>query len=95
MAEPIKLTRIPALKTVAEFRAHVTSLGIDLPCDDAIATGNTSPLAQPLAGEAINGKRMGNRYAIHPMEGWTAPPAAVLPRTSCGAGADSARAAPS
>ncbi len=70
MAEPIKLTRIPALKTVAEFRAHVTSLGIDLPCDDAIATGNTSPLAQPLAGEAINGKRMGNRYAIHPMEGW-------------------------
>ena len=70
MAEPIKLTRIPALKTVAEFRAHVASLGIDLPCEDAIATGSTSPLAQPLTGVSINGKRIGNRYAIHPMEGW-------------------------
>ena len=70
MAEPIKLTRIPALKTVAEFRAHVASLGLDLPCEDAVATGSTSPLAQPLAGISINGKRIGNRYAIHPMEGW-------------------------
>ena len=70
MAEPIKLTRIPALKTVAEFRAHVASLGIDLPCEDTIATGPASPLAQPLRGISINGKRIGNRYAVHPMEGW-------------------------
>ncbi len=70
MAEPIKLTRIPALKTVAEFRAHVASLGIDLPCEDTIATGPASPLAQPLRGSSINGKRIGNRYAVHPMEGW-------------------------
>jgi NADPH2 dehydrogenase len=70
MAESIKLTRIPALKTVAEFRAHVASLGIDLPCEDAIATGSASPLAQPLADISINGKRIGNRCAIQPMEGW-------------------------
>jgi 2,4-dienoyl-CoA reductase-like NADH-dependent reductase (Old Yellow Enzyme family) len=70
MAEPLKLIRIPALKTVAEFRAHVASLGIDLPCEDAIATGSTSPLAQPLTRVTINGKCIGNRYAIHPMEGW-------------------------
>ena len=74
MAEPIKLTRIPTLKTVAEFRAHVASLGIDLPCEDAIAIGSASPLAQPLDGASVNGKRIGNRCAIHPMEGWDGTP---------------------
>ncbi len=70
MAEPFKLTRIPSLKTVDEFRRHIASLGIDLPCEDQIATGNSSPLTQPIDGVTINGKRIGNRWAIHPMEGW-------------------------
>lgn len=67
---PFKLTRIPSLKTVADFRHHLASLGLDLPCDDAIAVGQNSPLAQPAAQAAINGKTIGNRIAIHPMEGW-------------------------
>ena len=70
MAEPFKLTRIPSLKTVEEFRNHVASLGLDLPCEDEIATGQASPLAQAVEGVTINGKRIGNRWAIHPMEGW-------------------------
>jgi len=70
MSEPFKLTRLPSLKTVEEFRRHVASLGIDLPCEDQIATGNSSPLTQPIDGVTINGKRIGNRWAIHPMEGW-------------------------
>jgi len=70
MAEPAKLVRIPTLKTVAEFRRHVTQLGIDLPCDDSIITGAGSPLAQPIGRALINGKRIGNRYAVQPMEGW-------------------------
>src|SRR2546426_6945392 len=70
MAEPFKLTRIPSLKTVAEFRAHTTALGLDLPCEDAIATGSSSPLTQPVTNVALNGKTIGNRWAIHPMEGW-------------------------
>jgi 2,4-dienoyl-CoA reductase-like NADH-dependent reductase (Old Yellow Enzyme family) len=74
MAEPLKLTRIPSLKTVADFRAHAASLGIDLPCEDAIATGLASPLAQPLRAVSINGKHLGNRYAVQPMEGWDATP---------------------
>ena len=45
-------------------------LGIDLPCEDTIATGSASPLAQPLTDISINGKRIGNRYAVQPMEGW-------------------------
>ena len=70
MAEAFKLTRIPTLKTVADFRAHVTSLGVELPCEDAICTRETSPLCQPVAGARINGKQIGNRWAIQPMEGW-------------------------
>ncbi|MSU21195.1 MAG: NADH:flavin oxidoreductase [Pedosphaera sp.] len=70
MAEPFKLTRIPTLKTVAEFRQHVAALGLDLPCEDSIVTGAMSPLAQPVSSVAINGKTLGNRYAVQPMEGW-------------------------
>ncbi len=70
MAEPFKLTRIPTLKTVADFRAHIAALGLDLPCEDQIVAGGDSPLAQAIEGVTINGKRIGNRWAIHPMEGW-------------------------
>jgi NADPH2 dehydrogenase len=70
MSEPFKLTRVAALKTVADFRAHVAALGLELPCEDQIVAGNDSPLAQAIDGVTINGKRIGNRWAIHPMEGW-------------------------
>jgi len=70
MSEPFKLTRIPSLKTVEDFRQHVASLGLDLPCEDAIVCGPESPLAQPLPGILVNGKRIGNRWAVQPMEGW-------------------------
>jgi 2,4-dienoyl-CoA reductase-like NADH-dependent reductase (Old Yellow Enzyme family) len=70
MSEPFKLTRIPSLKTVENFRQHVASLGLDLPCEDAIVCGPESPLAQPLPGILVNGKRIGNRWAVQPMEGW-------------------------
>lgn len=72
MSEPFKLTRIPTLKTVADFRRHVASLNIDLPCEDAIVSGPESPLAQPIPGVTINGKTIKNRWAIQPMEGWDA-----------------------
>ncbi|MBI4658471.1 MAG: NADH:flavin oxidoreductase [Verrucomicrobia bacterium] len=67
---PLKLVRIPTLKTVADFRAHVASLGVDLPCEDNIQSGSASPLASAITSVAVNGKRIGNRYAIQPMEGW-------------------------
>src|SRR6478752_1823670 len=70
MPEPTKLVRIPSLKTVADFRHHVASLGLDLPCDDSILTGANSPLSQPVAQVEINRKQIGNRFAIQPMEGW-------------------------
>jgi NADPH2 dehydrogenase len=66
----LKLVRIPSLKTVVDFREHTRSLGIDLPCDDEILTAASSPLAQSIDTVRINGKRIGNRYAVQPMEGW-------------------------
>ena len=70
MAEPFKLTRIPSLKGVEEFRSHCASLGIEIPSDDGIAVGADSPLLRPIENVTINGKQIGNRFAIQPMEGW-------------------------
>lgn len=70
MSEPFKLVRVPSLKTVGEFRAHLQTLGVDLPVDETVTTGPDSPLARPVERSLINGKQLENRIAIHPMEGW-------------------------
>lgn len=75
MSEPARYPRVASFKTAAAFRAHLAALGVDLPCDDEILTGGASPLAQPVEGPAINGKRLANRWAIQPMEGWDGTPA--------------------
>ena len=67
---PYKLTRIPTLKSVTDFRNHLATLQLEIPCDSSIETGATSPLAQPVSQNQINGRKIGNRIAIQPMEGW-------------------------
>jgi NADPH2 dehydrogenase len=64
------LVRVPALKSVENFRKHLASLGAELPCDERIETSVSSPLAQPIRNISINGKTIGNRFAVQPMEGW-------------------------
>ena len=64
------LVRIASLKTVDDFRRHVNTLGIELPCEEEIVPGPNSPLSQPIPRVSINGKSIGNRYAVQPMEGW-------------------------
>ena len=60
--------RIPALKSVDEFRAALASLGLELPVDDRpLSAAEGSPLADPLFAGPL---RIGNRWCIHPMEGW-------------------------
>ena len=56
---------VGGMRTVASFKEHLASLGLSIPCDDAITPGGV--LAQPID---FNGKRIGNRFCIHPMEGW-------------------------
>ena len=60
-------TKIKSLQNPAGFRANLDTLGLAMPCDDIVASGPTSPLAQPLE---VDGLHVGNRFAIHPMEGW-------------------------
>ena len=63
--------RIASFKTVADFRARLTALGLKIDCDEAIEAAPDSPMAQPME---VDGFRVGNRWMIHPMEGWDAEP---------------------
>jgi 2,4-dienoyl-CoA reductase-like NADH-dependent reductase (Old Yellow Enzyme family) len=59
--------RIAAMRDIEAFRQHVASLGLALQADDRIETAPGSPLAQPLDVDSFE---VGNRWVIHPMEGW-------------------------
>jgi 2,4-dienoyl-CoA reductase-like NADH-dependent reductase (Old Yellow Enzyme family) len=59
--------KVGSLDGLAGFRAHLASLGIDMPCDDIVASGSASPLAAPIE---VSGLKIGGRFAINPMEGW-------------------------
>ena len=62
--------KVAQLKTIEDFRARLQELNVELPIDDAILTSKqNSPLADSLM---IGGFRVGNRWCIHPMEGWDA-----------------------
>ncbi|MFI5073061.1 MAG: hypothetical protein ACHP8A_19480 [Terriglobales bacterium] len=63
------ILRLGAVKDVEQFREHLHSLGIDIPCDSKLISGKESPLAMPIEQADI---RIGNRIAIQPMEGWDA-----------------------
>lgn len=60
--------RIGAHKSVQDFRDHLASLELDLPVDDGpLSSVKGSPLAAPLT---IGDVTVGNRWCVHPMEGW-------------------------
>ncbi|MEE8555686.1 MAG: NADH:flavin oxidoreductase, partial [bacterium] len=61
--------RVASLKTVAAFRRHLAGLPIAVACDDELLPPERSPLAQPYRWA---GRTIGNRFAVHPMEGWDA-----------------------
>ena len=61
--------RVATFKTVEAFRERLAELGLSIECDDSIQTAPDSPMAQPLD---VDGFRVGNRWVIHPMEGWDA-----------------------
>jgi 2,4-dienoyl-CoA reductase-like NADH-dependent reductase (Old Yellow Enzyme family) len=60
--------KIGHFKDVAAFRARLAELGLDLPCDESMQSASQgSALAQPID---VGGFVVGNRWCIHPMEGW-------------------------
>src|SRR6185369_4561687 len=62
---------IGGMRSVEEFRARVEELRLEIPCDERVEAAPDSPLAQPLH---IAGRVIGNRFCIHPMEGWDGTP---------------------
>lgn len=59
--------RVASLKDGDAFQRHLTQSSIELPFDEEVASGASSPLAQPLQ---VHGQTIGNRFCILPMEGW-------------------------
>src|SRR5215207_5272836 len=57
------------VRSAADFREALGRLGLSIPCDDEVVAGGESPLARPLRAGDV---RVGNRFAVHPMEGWDA-----------------------
>ena len=64
--------KVGQFKDVASFRQHVRAMGLALPMDDRVLSASEgSPLAQPLD---VAGFVVGNRWCVHPMEGWDGTP---------------------
>lgn len=63
-------TKIAQLKDIATFRAYLAEIDGEVPLDDEILTAAAgSPLAEPCQFGSLT---VGNRWCIHPMEGWDA-----------------------
>ena len=54
------------IRASLSVRARPKAWSIDS-CDNEIESGAEGPLAQPID---FNGRRIGNRFCVHPMEGW-------------------------
>ena len=65
------LLHVGKIRDVETFRARLQELQISIPCDRELLAGSASPLAEPLQ---MDGIELGNRFAIHPMEGWDGTP---------------------
>lgn len=65
----LDIKRLTSIKTALAFRERMKDLSLDLPVDDQILPAPESPLAGTID---IGGFQVGNRYVIHPMEGWDA-----------------------
>ena len=66
-----RIHRIAQLRTPELFRRYLDERDIKLGFDAALETGPDAPLAQP---HEAAGFTIGNRFCIHPMEGWDATP---------------------
>jgi NADPH2 dehydrogenase len=64
--------RIARFRSVADLREHLSALSAPISLDDdPLSAAAGSPLARPLP---LGNRTAGNRWAIHPMEGWDASP---------------------
>jgi 2,4-dienoyl-CoA reductase-like NADH-dependent reductase (Old Yellow Enzyme family) len=70
MPNPSNYPRVAQFKEPAALRERLAALGLSLPVDEQVLSADEgSPLSESLA---VAGMRVGNRWCIHPMEGWDA-----------------------
>lgn len=67
MSAAPRYARLASLKSAASFRRYLAGLGVPLEFDEVMETGAEAPLARPLDYE---GRIVGNRFCVLPMEGW-------------------------
>ncbi|TWT88545.1 NADPH dehydrogenase [Pseudobythopirellula maris] len=61
-------TKIAQIKSLDSLRERLAELGVELPLDEQpLSAAEKSPLAESWD---FSGLKVGNRWAIHPMEGW-------------------------
>lgn len=66
-----KHPKIASLETIESLRSRLDELELNIPTEDDILTRPQSPLAQ---SDLLGNLKVGNRWCIHPMEGWDANP---------------------
>ena len=65
-----RFPRVARFRSAAELRRHLATLSAPIPLDDEpLSAAAGSPMAEAIS---IGGTRVGNRWCIHPMEGWDA-----------------------
>ena len=64
-------THLGGMRDVETFRRYLADHQIHIPCDDKLLSGDATPLARPIY---VGSKKIGNRIAAQPMEGWDATP---------------------
>jgi NADPH2 dehydrogenase len=68
---PGEILRLGSLRDVNHFEEHLAALRLTIPCDRELLRGAESPLARTIVGGGI---KIGNRFAVNPMEGWDGTP---------------------
>jgi len=70
MPPPAEIPRMARFRRVEDLRSHLAALEAPIPLEEApLSAAAGSPLAEPIS---LGGLTVGNRLAIHPMEGWDA-----------------------
>lgn len=59
--------KIASIKSAVELAEYAKSIGVPLPIDETVETGGGAPLARTADHQ---GKTIGNRLCVLPMEGW-------------------------
>ena len=67
----ISHVHIGSLRDVDAFQSHLRTLNLEIPCDHELRSGPESPLGRPHSSTRF---KIGNRFAIQPMEGWDGTP---------------------